>query len=99
MTPATGTCPKCNGSGRRPVPADYQRRYLAYTSGWDEGTDTFRCDNCGGQTMSGNATGQVTLRPDGTPCLHEYDSHNAGRCYTKYQCKHCTHNYAIDSGD
>ncbi len=60
---------------------------------------TLPCDNCGGRTMSLKATGQVRLRPDGTPCLHEYRGENAGRCYTKYTCPHCGDVYHVDSGD
>ncbi len=56
------------------------------------------CTNCGGQTM-GSATGLVTRRPDGTPCVHEYTSRDAGRCLTQYTCTHCGHFYDIDSGD
>lgn len=94
-----GPCPKCDGTKRRPVPDDYQRQYLAYTSGYDEATDTFRCDNCGGQYMYSQASGEVPLREDGTPCLHEYTITVAGRCLTKYVCKHCPDIYYIDSGD
>ena len=60
---------------------------------------TFPCNNCGGQTMSSRATGQVPLRPDGTPCLHEYVHTKIGRCYYQSDCKHCGHRYHIDSGD
>lgn len=57
------------------------------------------CNNCGGQGMFGIATGVVPLRPDGTPCKHEYVGETRGRCYTVYTCKHCNHSYDIDSSD
>jgi hypothetical protein len=66
--------------------------------GYEEG-GTFPCTNCGGQTMSIRGTGVVPLREDGTPCLHEYTHTLAGRCYHRYDCKHCGDRYYIDSGD
>ena len=86
----------CNGTRRVPA-GDSPHKRMIY--GYDIQTDTFGCTNCGGQTMSLNPTGRVPLRPDGTPCHHEYVSTNAGRCYTIYTCKHCSHSYDIDSGD
>jgi hypothetical protein len=56
------------------------------------------CINCGGQTMLGNATGRVRLRPDGVPCTHEFTAEKRGRCYYVYTCKHCQQSYEIDSG-
>lgn len=103
----TGTCPTCQGSGRRPVPAD-TRQYVKFNERWgtwgvagyDPDTDTLPCRNCGGQTMSMKGTGVVLLRPDGTPCQHEYTYQLAGNCYHRYTCKHgCGHVYHIDSGD
>ena len=95
-----GTCPVCNGSGHRPCPDDL-RAYGAKNGwyGYRAEDDTVTCNNCGGQTMFGRATGQVKLRADGEPCTHEYTGRNAGRCYTIYTCKHCNHSYDIDSGD
>lgn len=95
----SGTCPKCDGSTRRPVPESYSGRDLRHIYGYDAETDTFPCNNCGGQTMSGRPAGVVPLRLDGTPCLHEYVHQNAGRCYHRYTCKHCGDVYHIDSGD
>lgn len=92
----TGPCPVCSGTGRVPA-GDY--KYKAIISGYDAATDTQSCRNCGGQTMYGVASGQVPLRPDGTPCKHEYEGRNAGRCYTIYTCKHCGDKYDIDSSD
>jgi hypothetical protein len=60
---------------------------------------TYPCGNCGGQTMEGRATGQVPLRPDGSPCAHEYVHTLAGNCYHRYDCKHCGYRHFIDSGD
>ena len=89
-----GICPVCNGTGR--IPAGGKNKYLY---GYDAHTDTHPCKNCGGQTMSLTPTGRVPLRPDGTPCTHNYTGIPAGRCYTKYFCKHCNDVYHIDSGD
>jgi hypothetical protein len=118
---ATGTCPVCDGTTRRPVPED-TRRYIRYNARWghwgiagyqpagagpfadDQGYEggTLPCCNCGGQTMSMTATGQVLLRPDGTPCEHKYgDGPNSNHRYGKHDhvCIHCGHRYFIDSGD
>lgn len=112
------TCPKCDGTTRRPVPED-SRKYIKHNARWGhwniggyqpagpgpfaDGTGyeggTLPCDNCGGQTMSSSATGQVPRRADGTPCLHEYSGQTVGRCYHRYTCKHCEATYYIDSGD
>lgn len=91
-----GTCPVCNGSGR--VPAG-DNKYKHVIAGYDKATDTFACTNCGGQYMYGSPKGQVRLRPDGTPCKHEYTSKTVGRCLTEYTCRHCGDRYQIDSGD
>ena len=91
-----GTCPVCNGTTR--VPAG-DNKYKNVIAGYDKNTDTFACNNCGGQMMYGRPTGQVPLRADGTPCAHEYTSQNVGRCLTKYTCKHCNSSHTIDSGD
>ena len=89
-------CPVCNGTGRRPA-GDY--KYKNIVAGYDKDTDTLLCNNCGGQTMTMSPTGKTRMRDDGTPCVHEYDSRQAGRCYTIYTCKHCGYSYDIDSGD
>lgn len=91
------TCPVCNGSGRKPVPAD--SKWHESIRGYDKETHTLACTNCGGQTMGGNATGKVNTRPDGTPCVHDYAYQNAGRCYHRYTCTRCGDVYCIDSGD
>lgn len=91
-----GTCPVCNGSGRRPAG---NSPYKGVLHGYDAETDTLPCNNCGGQSMYGKPTGKVTLRPDGTPCRHDYTSRTVGRCLTEYTCRHCGHSYQIDSGD
>lgn len=95
-----GICPVCSGSGHMPCP-NYLRKD-GKSHGWygyREYDDTITCTNCGGQTMYGKPSGKVRLREDGTPCVHEYDSREAGRCYTIYTCKHCKHSFDIDSGD
>lgn len=91
-----GICPVCNGGGRVPA-GDYKYKHVV--AGYDKETDTLVCTNCGGQTMYGKPTGKVPLRPDGTPCKHEYESSTIGRCLTRYTCKHCKSSHAIDSGD
>jgi DNA-directed RNA polymerase subunit RPC12/RpoP len=68
-------------------------------AGYDKTTDTFGCNNCGGQYMFGRATGQVRLNNAGEPCTHSYSGETAGRCLTEYTCKHCGDRYQIDSGD
>lgn len=93
-----GVCPVCNGTCRVPVPAD-QQRHKTVVAGYDSATDTFKCTNCGGQYMFGSPKGEVNLRPDGTPCKHEYTGTVIGRCYTRYICKHCGDSHSIDSGD
>ena len=96
----TGTCPACNGSGRMPVPEEI-RQYAVANGWWNyrAGDDKVTCTNCGGQTMSGRATGVVRCRPDGSPCRHEYAGRNAGKCLVTYTCKHCGHSFDIDSSD
>lgn len=96
MNQVLGTCPVCNGSGRRPAGADPHKKVY---SSYDEATDTLACNNCGGQYMYSKPTGKVNLRSDGTPCVHEYKGYNIGRCLTQYVCNHCNSSYQIDSGD
>lgn len=92
-----GICPVCNGSGRVPYTGDI--RHAKWRAGYNETDNTLACTNCGGQTMSVHGTGKVNLRPDGTPCVHEYVGETVGRCYHRYVCKHCGDVYYIDSGD
>ena len=91
-----GTCPVCNGTGRKAAGED---RYKTMYAGYDKETDTLPCTNCGGQTMFGRPTGKVPLRDDGTPCVHKYSSRNVGRCLTEYTCQFCGSRHEIDSGD
>ena len=58
------------------------------------------CNNCGGQYMYSNPKGEVPLRPDGTPCLHEYTQAmtTTFRSLHKFNCKHCHDSFTIDSG-
>jgi hypothetical protein len=63
---------------------------------------TLPCRNCGGQYMSGKATGRVPLRPDGAPCRHEYrdtTESNHDRGWHVSKCAHCGDRLTIDSGD
>ena len=92
------TCPKCKGTKRIPLP-ERSRRHADILAGYDKATDTLECDNCGGQTMEGRATGEVFLDGSGKPCLHEYNGKRAGNCYHVYTCRYCGHRYDIDSGD
>ena len=92
----TGICPVCKGTLRVPGTPGKTYKYLA---GYDEATHTLSCVNCGGQYMNGTPTGRVKLRPDGTPCAHEYLHQRVGECHHKYTCKHCTDSYYIDTSD
>ena len=93
-----GKCPVCDGTARCALPQS-QQPWKHMLSGYDAETDTLPCQNCGGQSMRGQATGEVRLRCDGMPCTHEYQGAAAGRCYTIYTCRHCGDFYDIDSGD
>ena len=96
----TGTCPVCNGTGRRPCTEDL--RHYAVKNGWygyDPEDDTITCTNCGAQYQWGRPTGRVRLNKDGVPCTHSYISKIAGRCLHRYTCEHCGDQYDIDSGD
>jgi hypothetical protein len=88
-----GICPVCNGTAEVPLTTD-ESKYS-----WNKGKTHRPCSNCGGQTMSGKATGTTLLNKEGVPCRHEYTSRTLGRCYTGYTCKHCGLHFAIDSGD
>ena len=97
MTSPMKTCPVCNGTTRCPAGA---ARYTHVTAGYDPASNTLACRNCGGQTMSGTATGLVPPDPEtGLGCRHEYVHKLAGNCYHQYTCKRCGHRYFIDSGD
>lgn len=98
MRDGYGVCPVCNSSGRKPADEE-MKKYSNVIAGYDKSNDTVACNNCGGQGMYGRPTGEVPLRPDGTPCKHEYKGVERGRCYTVYTCIHCNHRYDIDSGD
>ena len=76
-------CPVCNGTK--------MQRHERY--------GLRACANCGGQYMSGRATGVVATRPDGEACRHSYAYQNLGRCLSQYTCKLCGDKYVIDSGD
>jgi hypothetical protein len=96
MKETKGTCPVCNGSGRVPA-GDSQYKHVR--AGYDKDTDTFGCNNCGGQYMYGQPRGEVNLNQEGVPCTHLYVSKYVGRCLTEYFCVHCADRYQIDSGD
>ena len=93
------TCPKCNGTTRRKVPA-LSRPWATSLATYDKATDTLACDNCGGQRMELKATGQTRIDPTtGLGCLHAYTGRIAGNCYTVYTCAKCGDSYGIDSSD
>lgn len=71
------------------------------TSGYDKGTGTVPCDNCGGQTMSSRGIGVTTVDPaTGLGCLHgPYTYLKLGNCYHGYTCPKCGFFFDIDSGD
>ena len=96
MIKMKGTCPVCNGSGRRPAGDAKYKRVIA---GYDSDSDTFGCNNCGGQYMYGSPRGEVALNREGEPCHHSYTSETVGRCLTQYTCRYCGDRYQIDSGD
>ena len=93
-----GTCPVCNGTKRRAVPAECEK-YKDILAGYDKVTDTLACDNCGAQYMYGKSTGQVRLNKYVVPCTHSYKGELVGRCLTQYVCEHCGDRHQIDSGD
>jgi len=97
MREGYGVCPVCNGTGRQAA-SEEMKKYANVIAGYDTSNDTVACNNCGGQGMYGRPTGEVPLRPDGTPCKHEYKGVSKGNCYTVYTCIHCSHRYDIDSG-
>lgn len=109
-----GICPVCIGTAKMPLKHpgldtehDEMRRY-GKLWGWygysEEATAdgqivaTVECGNCGSQYMHGRATGQVPLRPDGKACRHSYASESAGKCLTRYTCRHCSDAFTVDSG-
>lgn len=96
MREGYGICPVCNGTGKR---AAGNTPYKEVYAGYDKETDSLPCTNCGGQRMFGTPTGEVQLRKDGSPCMHEYRRESLGRCYTAYSCIHCEDSYSIDSSD
>jgi hypothetical protein len=99
LQPATGTCPKCNGSARQP----YTGQYANMIAGYDAATGTVACTNCGGQYMYGMATGRVPFNRNGNPCLHSYKGlstpEESRRGWHRYECEHCGDRHTIDSGD
>jgi len=62
------------------------------------GSDEFKCTNCGGQYMYGTPKGIVRLNKEGLPCTHKYVGSNVGRCLTQYVCEHCSDRFQVDSG-
>jgi uncharacterized protein with PIN domain len=91
------TCPKCNGSTRRPADEAARKWRLAT---YRESDHTLACDNCGGQTMSLTAKGKTRIDPaTRLGCLHTYRGEQAGNCYRIYTCTKCGDRYDIDSGD
>ncbi len=98
LPPNYGECPVCNGTGRSDA-GDYSIDLCLRTASYDKATHTFKCYNCGGQSMFSKPVGYVKLNKEGKPCKHSYVGRNAGRCYTWYTCSECGDEYDIDSGD
>lgn len=100
MKKATGICPVCNGTKRKPAG---NQKWVTILYGYDAETHTLPCTNCGGQYQSLTPTGIVPLDDAGTPCTHHYETSKPhqvrGRCFTHYCCKHCNDEYVIDSSD
>ena len=92
-------CPVCSGSLRQPCDPAKDASYYRWMLSYDKENHTVRCGNCGGQYQYGAPTGEVNARPDGSGCVHEYESETIGRCLTRHTCKHCNDRYVIDSGD
>jgi transcription elongation factor Elf1 len=95
MIKVQGTCPVCNGTKRVPAVGTYKAMIYHYHAD----TDTFQCDNCGGQYMYGGASGMVNLNNQGEPCKHQYTGVQTGRCYYEYTCTNCGDKHSIDSSD
>jgi len=95
MKDGYGVCPVCNGTKLIELTAEEREQW------WHKKKNrTHRdCDNCGAQYMYGSSKGEVRLNAQGEPCTHKYQSSNAGRCLTNYDCVHCGDHYQIDSGD
>lgn len=88
-----GTCPVCSGTTKILLSEDEKKW------SWNKDKTHADCRNCGGQYMFGRASGVVNTDYGGQPCVHTYESSNAGRCLTNYRCIHCGDSYQIDSGD
>jgi hypothetical protein len=90
-------CPVCKGTLR--MAADPNKTYR-YVSGYDEATHSLPCNNCG-YGMFARPSGKVNLRPDGTPCVHNFvHDMEISRSYNRYKCTHnCGSSFTIDSGD
>ena len=107
MNKNKGVCPACNGTKKILLRCQVEKGFVYYEGSeyFDETrdlkihTEERNCNNCGAQYYYGTATGMVKLREDGTPCRHEYESKNLGRCYNSYTCKHCGDYHTIDSSD
>ena len=98
MSEKKGICPVCDGTGRKPA-TEMARNNKWY--GYDKVTDTQHCHNCQYKGMfAPPPTGRVELRPDGTPCEHDYELTRVQRYFKEYSCIHgCGNGYVIDSGD
>lgn len=93
-----GICPCCHGKGMWERELTPLERSYPHNKG--KTTVAVKCNNCGGQYMYYSApTGKVLLRNDGTPCTHEYQGIQLGRCWYRLTCKHCGDNYDVDSSD
>jgi hypothetical protein len=99
IPPGFGECPVCHGTGLGRELTPHELTWATYKL---SGRTHHECENCRAEGMvgSGKAKGFVPLRKgNGEPCIHEWQSHPAGRCYTVYNCPHCGSHFDIDSGD
>jgi len=88
-------CPKCDGTKIGDIISPEDALY-----GWNLGKTHYKCNNCGGQTMSQTALGYTNIDPaTGLGCLHKYTGRTIGNCYHVYTCCKCPSYYDIDSGD
>ena len=57
------------------------------------------CTNCGGQTQFGISTGFTFINIENKPCIHSYVTKKISKNYIKYNCRYCSFEFSIDSGD
>lgn len=84
------------------IPAEFGDN-PASMDGFDPSTRTLPCHNCGNPYLGTAPTGTVPLRPDGTPCTHEYravySDHQGESSMYLYECLWCPVSYRLDYVD